>query len=288
MKDKLFKKLSDYLQLIKLRLTLFVVFSAAMAYLWSTNKQVDPLIIWLLSIGGFCVTACANILNQLIEQKTDFLMKRTKNRPLAAGRMSNFEAIMLAILFGTVGLICLVMINPISFLLGIIAIIVYALVYTLLKKKTVFAVVPGAIAGSLPILIGCASANGNLGTEALFLFGIQFIWQFPHTWSIAWLLDDDYTNAGIKMLPTESKSSKSALIILFSSFLTIPSGLLMFMYGFASIHVAWLIAIVGSMLTIFAYQLLQNQTNKSAMKVMFGSFIYLPFVLLVLIIDKIL
>jgi heme o synthase len=288
MESKILKKLSDYLQLIKLRLTLFVVFSAAMAYLWTTNKHVDTLIIWLLSIGGFFITACANILNQLIEQKTDCLMRRTKNRPLAAARMNNSEAIALAVIFGIIGSTCLFMINNISFLLGLLAIATYVLVYTLLKKQTVFAIVPGAIAGSLPILIGSTAANGYIGTEAILLFGIQFIWQFPHTWSIAWLLNDDYKNAGIKMLPTESKPDRTALIILFSAFLTIPSGLLMFMYGFASIHIVWLIGIVGLILTLFAYQLFQNQTNKSAMKVMFSSFIYLPFVLLALIIDKIL
>ncbi len=279
-------RVSDYLLLIKLRLTFFVVFSAAMAYLWSVHKQVDPFVIWMLSIGGFFVTACSNILNQLLEQKTDALMKRTKNRPLAAGRMNNKEAIVLALASGTVGLACLFTINLISFLLGCLAIVIYVIAYTLLKKQTVFAIVPGAVAGSIPILIGCTAANGYIGTEAMLLFGIQFVWQFPHTWSIAWMLDDDYRNAGIKMLPTESKSGKSALIILFSTFLTIPSGLLMFMYGSASAQVALLIGFIGLMLTLLAFQLFQDQTNKSALKVMFGSFIYLPFVLFALLIDK--
>ena len=276
----------DYLRLIKLRLTLFVVFSAAMAYLWSTNRHVEPLVIWLLSIGGFLVTACANIFNQIIEQKTDALMQRTRNRPLAAGRMTDGEALALAVVTGVTGLGCLLAINLLSGSLGLLAIMVYVLAYTLLKKKTVFAVVPGAVAGSIPILIGCAAANGYISSGAMVLFAIQFIWQFPHTWSIAWLLDDDYKRAGIRILPTDTKSEKSAFLILFSAFLTIPCGLVMFMYGPVSVQVALVIGLIGCLLTLSAFRLLRNQTREAAMKVMFGSFIYLPLVLIALIIDK--
>ncbi len=279
-------KLTDYLQLIKLRLSLFVVFSAAMAYLWSVNKHVDAFAIWMLSIGGFLITASANILNQLLERRTDALMNRTRNRPLAAGRMAIGEALALAVVTGVVGLGCLLMLNGISFLLGLLAIVIYTTAYTLLKRHSTLAIVPGAVAGSIPILIGCTAANGYIGTGALLLFGIQFIWQFPHTWSIAWMLDDDYRNAGLRMLPTASKSGKSALIILLSAFLTIPTALLMFMYGPASLYVTLVIGFTGLALTILAFGLFQRQTNKSALTVMFGSFIYLPLVLLALIIDK--
>jgi protoheme IX farnesyltransferase len=262
------------------------VFSAAMAYIWSSNKQVDPFVIWMLSFGGFLITACSNILNQLIEYKTDGMMERTKDRPIAAGRMTKAEAITLAIITGASGLAFLYTINNISFILGFAAIGTYALLYTLLKKQTVLSIIPGSIAGALPVLIGCTAANEIIGIDAIILFSIQIIWQVPHTWSIAWLLDDDYSLVGIKMLPTSEKSDTAALLILFSSFLTIPTGLLLFIYGFASIYAAFFIAITGVGLSLLAYKLYQQQDNKAAVKVMLGSLFYCAFVMFVLIADK--
>jgi protoheme IX farnesyltransferase len=280
-------KLADYTQLIKIRLSSLVVFSAAMAYLWASNRHIEPSIIWLISIGGFMITGAANTLNQVIERDSDKLMKRTLNRPLPSGRMQVGEALLVAAVLGVVGLFLLYQVNSLCAILGLIAIIIYAGIYTPLKKITRLTIIPGAIAGSLPVVIGCVAATGRLSNEAWLLFTVQFIWQFPHTWSIAWLLDEEYNKAGIKMMPTSGGRNKaSAIIILLSTFLIIPAGLVFNMYYSAGVSVGWLLGLAGVGMVIFAYKLYKSRTSKSALGLMFGSFAYLPFVLIVLVIAK--
>lgn len=280
-------KLADYTQLIKIRLSSLVVFSAAMAYLWTSNRHIEPSIIWLISIGGFMITGAANTLNQVIERDSDKLMKRTLNRPLPSGRMRVGEALLVAAVLGVVGLFLLYQVNSLCAILGLIAIIIYAGIYTPLKKITRLTIIPGAIAGSLPVVIGCVAATGRLSNEAWLLFTVQFIWQFPHTWSIAWLLDEEYNKAGIKMMPTSGGRNKaSAIIIVLSTFLIIPAGLVFNMYYSAGVSVGWLLGLAGVGMVIFAYKLYKSRTSKSALGLMFGSFVYLPFVLIVLVIAK--
>ena len=280
-------RFADYCQLIKMRLSFLVVFSASMAYLWATQRHVNPLTIWLLSIGGFFITGAANTFNQIIERRSDKLMKRTHTRPLPDGRMKVNEAFIFAISIGIIGALCLFKINMLCGILGIAAMLIYAGIYTPLKKVTPLTIFPGAVAGSLPVVIGCVAATGHITTGAIILFAIQFIWQFPHTWSIAWLLDDEYNKAGIKMLPTSGGRNKaSAIIILLSTFLIIPAGLLLYMYQSAGVNVTWLLVLAGVGFSIFAIKLYIDRTHKSALRLMFGSFAYLPFVLFVLVLAK--
>lgn len=274
------------MQLIKIRLSLLVVFSASMAYLWASNRNVDTLTIWLLSVGGFLITGCANVFNQVIEKNSDKLMKRTLKRPLPDERMNVTEAVLLGIVFGISGLLVLSKINLFSAILGAIAMVLYALVYTPLKKISSLTVIPGAIAGSLPVVIGYVAATGEINRQAGLLFLIQFIWQFPHTWSIAWLLNDEYNKAGLKMLPSKSKGRTSSAIILLSTFLIIPATVLLYMYESAGIHVTWLIILAGLILLLFSYKLYRNRTDKSAVGLMLSSFAYLPFVLILLVVEK--
>jgi heme o synthase len=279
--------LSDYTQLIKMRLSFLVVFSASMAYLWATDRHVAPLTIWLLSIGGFLVTGAANTFNQVIERDSDKLMKRTLTRPLPGGRMSVKEAMAFGILFAIVGAACLFKINILCGILGVSAMLIYAGIYTPLKKITPLTIFPGAVAGSLPVVIGCVAATGEITKGAIILFAIQFIWQFPHTWSIAWLLDDEYLKAGIRMLPNSGGRNKaSAIIILLSTFLIIPAGLLLYMYQSAGVNVTWALVLAGVAFSGFAYKLYADRSNKNALRLMFGSFAYLPFVLIVLVLAK--
>jgi protoheme IX farnesyltransferase len=279
-------KIADYVQLIKLRLSLLVVFSAAMAYLWASNRHVDALTIWLLSIGGFFITASSNIFNQVMEKKSDKLMKRTALRPLPDSRMKTGEAVSLAILLGITGLFLLLKINFLSFVLGFTAMLIYIAVYTPMKKLSSLTVIPGAVAGSLPVVIGWVAAKGEITHEALILFLIQFIWQFPHTWSIAWLLNDEYKKASIKMLPTRDKGNTSAMLILLSTFLIIPSGFLLYTYESAGIHVMWMLALAGIITFFFALRFYKLRTDKSAVGLMLSCFAYLPIVLIILVTEK--
>jgi heme o synthase len=280
-------RLADYTQLIKMRLSFLVVFSASMAYLWATDRHVEPLTIWLLSIGGFLITGAANTFNQVIEKDSDKLMKRTLGRPLPGGRMTVSHALLFGIIIGIAGALLLFKINVLCGLLGFAAMLIYALVYTPLKKITPLTIFPGAVAGSLPVVIGCVAATGEITKGAVILFAIQFIWQFPHTWSIAWLLDEEYNKAGIKMLPTAGgRNRASAIIILLSTFLIIPAGVLLYMYQSAGVNVTWALVLAGAGLAGFAYKLFTERTHKSALRLMFGSFAYLPFVLIVLVLAK--
>ena len=280
------QKIADYAQLVKVRLSFFVVFSAAMSYLWATNRNVDTQTIWLLSIGGFLITACSNILNQIIERKSDKLMKRTANRPLPAGRMTVRETGFLALLTGLTGLWLLSQINMVSSLLGLLAIVMYAGVYTPMKKVSSVAIIPGAIAGSIPVIIGWTAAFGTIQAEAIQLFGIQFIWQFPHTWSIAWLLNDEYNKAGLKMLPLQTKSKTAAILIFVSTFLIIPSVLLLYMYESAGIHVTWVLAAAAVLMMLLSYKFYVKRTDKAAVALMLSCFAFLPFLLITLVIEK--
>jgi protoheme IX farnesyltransferase len=283
----LMHKLKLYAQLIKLRLSLLVVFSTAMAYLWASHKNVDSVTIWVLSIGGLLISGSANVINQILERNSDCLMKRTAIRPLPENKIHLKEAVILSFVLGISGLLLLFKLNQLCGFLSLMAFICYSFIYTPLKKISSLVVIPGAIAGSLPILIGCCAATGDISKQAILLFSIQFIWQFPHTWSIAWLLFDEYNKVGIKLMPGNNEKGNSAgFIILLSTFLIIPATLLLCMYANLSISVTWILSFAALTMVLLAFLLYKSQTNKSATHLMFHSFIYLPFILITLVLEK--
>lgn len=280
-------KISDYAQLIKLRLSFLVVFSASMAFLWASSGTVNVTHLLLVSIGGFLITGTANILNQVIEKDSDKLMKRTSERPLPAGRMQVSEALLLATIMGVTGLFLLYLITPLCYILGTLAIIVYAGVYTPLKKITPLTVIPGAIAGSMPVVIGCLAAQGSLTVTALLVFLLQFTWQFPHTWAIGWVLEEEYAKAGICMTPTRGgRTNTSALLMMLSTFVIVPLGLLFYFNYAINKTDSVLLTILGLGFAYLGVRHYNKQTVKSALGVMFGSFGYLPIALLVLVLTK--
>lgn len=282
-------KFRDYTQLLKVRLSLLVVFSASMAYLWATHRNVKPHTIFLLSIGGFLVTGAANVINQVLERTSDKLMKRTKLRPLPDERMQVPEALVVSGICAVTGLYLLYCINPLSALIGAAAIVIYGFVYTPLKKKTWLTILPGAFAGSLPVVIGFVAATGKVTNAALILFLIQFIWQFPHTWSIAWLQNDEYKKSGIHMLPSAGgKCKASAFVMMMSTFLMIPAAFLLAMYESAGIHVCWMIALAGVVLSVFSFAHYRNRSDKTALRLMLSSIAYLPVILIILVVEKML
>jgi protoheme IX farnesyltransferase len=258
-----------------------------MSYLWAINRNVDFTTIWLLSIGGFFITAASNIFNQILEVKSDGLMKRTSERPLPAGRVEIREAAILGFTLAFAGLLLLLKINVLSFLLGCVAILFYVCVYTPLKKITWLTVVPGALAGSLPVLIGCTAAIGKISEHAIVLFLVQFIWQFPHTWSVAWLLNDDYNKAGFKMLPTPGiKSKHASFLIMLSTFLIVPAVLLLYMYESVGIYVLTVISIFGGILFLSSFVFYKIRTEKSALTLMLGCIVFLPVLFILLVAEK--
>ncbi|MBK6995856.1 MAG: protoheme IX farnesyltransferase [Lewinellaceae bacterium] len=156
----------------------------------------------LLAVGGFLVTGAANALNQVLERDYDRLMPRTANRPVVTGRMSVSTAVLLAGLMALFGISMLSWFNPLTGFLGTLSLISYAFIYTPMKRSTPLAVVVGAVPGALPLIIGCVAYEGFISPTAWMLFGLQFLWQFPHFWAVAWLADEDYKKAGFYLLPS--------------------------------------------------------------------------------------
>lgn len=280
-------KLRDYALLAKVRLSLTVVFSALLAFLIGNGGQWDGFALLWLFLGGALITFAANALNEMLEIRADGLMNRTLNRPLPAGRMQLTEAGLFAFLAGIIGVVILYAVfNLLTGILSLSALLLYAFLYTPLKKYSHWAVPVGAIPGAMPITIGWVAATGSLSYTTGILFLLQFLWQFPHFWSIAWVADEDYQKAGYQLLPLHGgRSLANARIISFSAFLLIPAGFLPLYAGFS-----WMACIAcvftGFAFSAFSIPLVQNRTREAALRLMFGSFIYLPAVLLILLFDR--
>ena len=279
-------RLYDYALLTKFKLSSLVVFSAAMGFMTAPGP-LDISRLMLLIIGGFLVTGASNGLNQVIERDLDKLMNRTSNRPLPDHRLSINEALFLCIAAGIIGVFILTYsLNFASGVLGLFALLSYTLVYTPLKRKTSFSVFAGAIPGAIPPLLGWVAATGRFGIEAWVLFAIQFIWQFPHFWAIAWVLDDDYKRAGFIMLPTGQRDKGTALQTFIYSLSLLPIGFMPFLFGLSGWISVAVIAITTLYFAYTAYQLFVDQAITSARRLMFASFIYLPVVQLIIVLDK--
>ena len=279
-----------------------MVFSASVTFLIGSKIQIDRGIVeginwtnWLiLIVGGFLVTGAANCFNEIIEKDLDKLMERTKDRPMPAGRMTTGQGLVLGLIMGILGTWLLGKLNLETGLISVFSILLYAFAYTPLKRKTPIAVFVGAIPGALPPLIGYIAAIGGQSEIgyvpvdyqiALILFLIQFVWQFPHFWSIAWVLDDDYKRAGFRLLPTKKRDRTSAVITFVSTLILIPVSLLPILFGFGGIYIAVVSILAGIVFSYFAYQLMIKMDLQSARKVMFCSFFYIPLVQLVLLFD---
>lgn len=281
-------KIQDYLLLTKFRLSALVVFSAAMGFIIASGSGFSWIRLGLLTLGGFLVTGASNAFNQVIEKDLDKLMERTRNRPLPAGRMGIPEAVAASLLMGIAGVgILWLAINPLCGVLSLLSLLIYILVYTPAKRITPFSVLIGAIPGAFPPLLGWIAATGEVGLEGLSLYAIQFIWQFPHFWAIAWVLHDDYKRAGFRMLPSGGgQNKKSAFQTLVYSICLLPLALLPQFFGFTGTVTTVLMFICGLVFTAQAVNLYITCDTKAAQKLMFGSFIYLPVVQIVWMIDK--
>jgi protoheme IX farnesyltransferase len=285
-------KIKDYLKLIKVSLSIMVVFSSVLSFLLVPDlgeKFVSPLqMALLLGIGGLLVTGSANAINQAVEKNTDALMKRTSSRPVAAGRMSVTEAWVFAIITGAIGVFMLgYFFNWTAAGLATFSLFLYAFIYTPLKKVNAIAVLVGAFPGALPCLIGWAAGDATLSIGGWVLFGMQFLWQFPHFWAICWIAYKDYSIAGFKLLPSEKGPTKfTALQTVIYSLLLIPVGVLPYFIGMSGIVSLIIVSIANLLMVWQCIRLYRDMEVKSARRIMFSSYIYLPVVLLALLGDK--
>lgn len=281
-----YSKLVALKKLTKLTLSALVVFSAIITY-FTVAEEYHWQKIMAICVGGFLVTAAANGFNQIIEKELDKLMHRTRLRPLPTGNLTVTQALIICAVFGIVGTVMLwVFTNPLSGIIGFLSIILYALVYTPLKRVTPFSVFIGAFPGALPTLIGAIAGTdgfGNVTFFAVLLFLIQFFWQFPHFWAIAWVSHDDYQKAGFFMLPSKGgrdKSSRSQILVYTLSLF--PIALTPYFFGYTGWISATVVSVMGLVFIHQAYNLYKSGSIEDARKLMFGSFVYLPLVQLAL------
>lgn len=275
--------------MIKLRLTLSVVFSSFISY-FLAYSEVNFIQLFYLTIGGILIVSSSNIFNQIIEKDLDKLMKRTKNRPLPKNEISQSLAMTIAIIFTIIGLYFMYSINLKVAILSALSVFLYVALYTPLKLITPLSVFVGAIPGAFPIMIGWVAATNNLGVEAITLFLMQFFWQFPHFWSIGWSQSMDYEKAGFKMLPTGKKDKSTAAQILFYSIWSVLISVIPF-FGITgnlklSIIGLLIVIILGVILVQKAYLLFVYEKNQNANSLMITSIVYLTLVQLTLLLDK--
>ncbi|MEY2800121.1 MAG: protoheme farnesyltransferase [Bacteroidota bacterium] len=281
-------RIGSYIQLVKLRLTMLVVFSAAITFAYAAKGQLKWSELLLMILGGLLTTGSANSLNQIIEKDTDKLMHRTQNRPMPTYKLSLTEALTFSISMGVAGIFILTYyFNLITGILGLFSIISYAFIYTPLKLKSSFAVFVGAVAGAMPPLLGYVAYTNKFGFEPGIMFAIQFIWQFPHFWAVAWVLDDDYRRANMFLLPSkEGRGKSSAFQIMLFTLVLIPVSLLPMKFGMAGTTLGIISILAGLAFFMQSVKLYRECSLKAARELMFGSFIYLPVVQIILLIDK--
>lgn len=283
------QKISDYSALAKFRLSFLVVFSAVIGYLFASPSTLSVTNIVLLAIGGMLVTGASNAINQIIERDIDRLMKRTENRPLPTERMNVLEAVLAAGAMGIAGLLVLTyFFNPVAGVLSAISLLSYAFVYTPLKRVTPIAVFVGAIPGALPPMIGYVCATGTIDFVAVMLFSVQFIWQFPHFWSIAWVQYDDYKKAGIMLLPSATgKTHYSAIQNVIYCIMLLVVSMAPFFFNMIGTVAAVVTGVTGVVFLWMAWNHYKTCEDRTARILMFGSFLYLPVVQLALVFGKI-
>ncbi len=280
---------SDFKEITKARLALSVVFSAIAGYFLGAD-QIEWTAILLLAFGGYCMVGASNAFNQVIEKDLDALMSRTRNRPIPSGRMSPATALTIAVIMTLLGVITLYILNPKTAMFGAISIFMYTSLYTPLKTKTPLAVFVGALPGAIPFMLGWVAATNDFGIEPGTLFMIQFFWQFPHFWALAWMLDEDYKKAGFKMLPTGNKDRGTAVqIIMYTVWMIIISVIPVFgITGKLSLSIpaGIIVFLMGMVMLVFAFRLFEKRDNASARKLMLASVSYISLMQVVYVADK--
>ncbi|MGC4040073.1 MAG: heme o synthase [Flavobacterium sp.] len=282
----------DFKEITKAGLAVSVLFSSIAGYLLGVNGEhpFSWITLAMLSVGGYCMVGASNAFNQVIEKDLDAKMDRTKNRPVASGRMTPNHALFIASLLTIVGLVLLYNVNPKSAMFGAISIFLYTSVYTPLKQHTPLSVFVGAFPGAIPFMLGWVAATNDFGIEAGTLFLIQFFWQFPHFWAIGWFLYEDYEKAGFFMLPTGKKDKSTAMqTILYCVWLLVASLLPSLGYTgqlYITPVAAVIVFILGLWMIFYAVKLYQSRTAKAAKTLMLVSVSYISLLQLVYILDK--
>lgn len=282
---------SDFLELTKFRLAISVMFSSLAGYVLATDQyEVSTLV--LLWIGGYGMVGASNAFNQVIEADFDAQMKRTRQRPIPAGRMSKSMGIQIGAALTVIGTIVLFYINARTAFFGLLSLLIYVAAYTPLKRKSSLSVFVGAFPGAIPFMLGWVAATGKFGIEPGVLFMVQFFWQFPHFWAIGWMLEEDYNKAGFKMLPTGGANRQTVFLIVLYTLWTIVVSLLPMAPYTGDLHLSGYggvgIILLGLGMLYFALQLMRDSSKETARKLMYASILYITALQLIYVFDKLL
>jgi len=281
--------ISDFKEITKMRLSLSVVFSSIAGYLLGADT-ISVKVLILLALGGYFMVGASNAFNQIIEKDLDALMHRTKNRPVASGRMTVNTAFIIACVFTILGIVILYTINQQTAMFGAISIFLYTSVYTPLKTKTPLSVFVGAIPGAIPFMLGWVAATDHFGIEPGTLFALQFFWQFPHFWAIGWFLFEDYKRGGFFMLPTGKQDKGTAIQVILYTIWTILVSIIP-VFGFTgklelSIVAAIIVFALGLVMLYYAILLYKKMTVKAAKQLMLSSVLYITIIQVIYVVDK--
>lgn len=281
-------RLLDYYQLTKPRVTLLVVLTAVASF-YLAAPVVDTLLLLHLSLGTLLLVSGTSVLNQYLEREADGKMRRTMGRPLPAKRLGAVEALVFGVLLTGGGVVYLsVTTNLLTSFVGFLGAVVYLFAYTPLKKKSLFCTFVGAFPGASPMLLGWAAARNSLELEAWLLFFLLFLWQFPHFLAISWVYREDYERGGFLMLPVVDRDGKkTAWRILIYTILLLGVSLLPTFLGIAGIVYAIGALIMGSLFLWFSARVVFDRSRESARHVLRASVAYLPFLLLLMVLDRI-
>ena len=278
---------ADYVALAKPRLNLLVVATSAAGYYLGSTSRPDWLPMILAGLGTALVASGAAVLNQVAECDTDALMRRTRNRPLPAGRVTAGDARVFGVALAACGVLLLgVTANLVAAALALATIGVYLAIYTPMKRRSAMATLVGAVPGALPPLIGWAAARGTVSTGGLTLFAIVFLWQIPHFMAIAWIYRDDYARAGFPMLPVVEPDGRStgrqALVYALA---LLPVSLLPTFVGVAGWIYFWAAFVLGLGMVGLSARFAARRLDSAARALFFASITYLPLLWAAMILD---
>ena len=280
--------LADLAELVKARLTLLVLVTTAVGFYLGSESPIDYVALFHVVFGTAAAAAGAAALNQWWERSADALMRRTKMRPIPAGRMPPLQALVLGILFSIFGVGYLAVVcNLLSAALTAITIAIYIFAYTPLKRASTANTAVGAIPGAIPPMIGWAAARGSIGAGAWSLFAIVFLWQLPHFFAIAWMYREDYSRAGFRMISSDDRSGErsASQSVFFCILLLVIAGLPAFLGIANSVYLA-IELFLGGVFTAVAMRFLRMRTQSAARSLFIASIVYLPVLLGTLVLTK--
>ncbi|MCH2135908.1 MAG: heme o synthase [Phycisphaerales bacterium] len=277
-----------YADLVKFRLSLLVVATAAVGVFMAAWTSIDWAIAGWTVLGTMLCAASANAFNQVIEYRRDKLMERTMGRPVPSGRMSPWHGWLVAALLGYAGAAVLaILVNELACALAVLTLLLYVLCYTPLKSRSTLNTLVGAVVGAIPPLIGWAAVRNSLSSEAWMLAALLFMWQLPHFLALAWILRDQYAGAGFRMLPISPGGEHATCeATLMSTLLLIPLSLLATLMGMAGWIYAVVALVLGCWWTWRAFVFFKVRDRATARRVFLASLLYLPLILTAMVLDR--